>query len=161
MAEIKEVFDDIKDGLGDKGFLIFIGACVLLFIFNYSKQTNSDLVPVTGATHYPDVGENANVVISTLQDSIQYSEDEMKEYMYLNFEATNNFIEDGLEAQNKLMEESFEQVHGGIDDLKAGQASINANISYWGDKVYRKVDRLKDTLQEANKLASEGKYTAK
>ena len=153
MAEIKEVFEDIKDGLGDKGFLIFIGACVLLFIFNYSKQSNGELVAVTGATHYPEVGENANVVISTLQDSIQYSEDEMKEYMYSNFEATNNFIDSGLASQNKLMEESFNEIHGGIDDLKqgqselkAGQSQILSDIDYWGYKINKKVNTLTSSV---------------
>lgn len=157
MAEIKEVFEDIKDGLGDKGFLIFIGACVLLFFFNYTKQNNEELVTVTGATHYPDVGENANVVISTLQDSIQYSEDELKEYMDLNFEATAGFIQSGLDSQTQIMEESFEVVYGGIDDLKEGQAEINANVEYWGNKVYKKVKSLQasvDSLSTQKKTSS-------
>ena len=134
MPEIMEVFDDIKKGVGDKGFYLLIGAGVLFGLYNLSKGSSSsesmaNVVPVTGMYSYPDAVTNADVIISTLQDSIEYSEIQVKDHIDEKFEATNDYINKGLESSNKLMEENFEVILGGLDDLNATANILNKDLT--------------------------------
>lgn len=120
MAEIMEVFEDIKKATGDKGFYILIGVAVLFGIYNFTKGTgNQETVSVSVAPTYPDVDRNADVVMDTIQDSIEYSEgiilealenqesmiqennQQLIEQMNKNFTATNDYINKGQTATEK------------------------------------------------------------
>ena len=85
MSEITAVFDDVKDVVGDKGFLILGAVAVGIFAINLlKKDDNSDatgntLVQASGYTSYPSVEKNANVVIDTLQNSIDYAQGSIME----------------------------------------------------------------------------------
>lgn len=120
--EIKEVFEDMKKGMGDKGFLIFIGAFIFLFLIMLLKdnKSGSELTTVTGVTSYPDSVTNANVIIDTLQESIEYSEQEIIEAMGDNFSATNDYINKGLDSVTGL--------HEKIDEM-GSQLDTNTNIT--------------------------------
>lgn len=109
MAEITEVFEDIKSKLGDKWFYILLVGVGFLFIYNLkgsgSNETTETLTPVTTVSSYPDSVTNANVIIDTLQNSIDYSEgiitekiEALENDMSVNFEATNDYINKGLES---------------------------------------------------------------
>ena len=74
MAEIKEVFNDIKDTVGDKGFLILIAAAAAVFIYNLTKQESPSDEALTTVTHvasYPDAVTNANVIIDKRQSNTE------------------------------------------------------------------------------------------
>lgn len=149
MAQIEEVIDDIKDGLGDKGFLIFIICAVAFGLYNLLKKddtSSGELVTVTSVSSYPDAVTNANVIIDTLQNSIDYSQqsiqediqgwgEELQGYMSDNFEATNDYINSGLDSQSKLLEENFDSIFGDLDNLQNSQKSINSNITNLSGKV--------------------------
>lgn len=109
MAEIKEVFEDIKGTVGDKWYFVLIAVVGFFFIYNLKGNSSSSstetLTPVTTVSSYPDSVTNANVIISTLQDSIEYSEGVITEKIEAldnnintNFEATNDYISKGLES---------------------------------------------------------------
>ena len=102
MAEITEVFEDIKDKVGDKGFIALILCAVTFVIYYFYKGSNdttsNDVATVTTVASYPDTVTNANVIIDTLQDSIDYSEGVILEEIKTQFEATNNYINKGLES---------------------------------------------------------------
>ena len=117
MAEIMEVFDDIKEKVGNKGFYILIGVAGLFGLYNLVKGSRSsdNLVPVTTVSSYPDAVTNADTIIDTIQESIDYSKNEIIESMNQGFEATNNYIDEGLASQEKLMEENFDTIQGILD----------------------------------------------
>lgn len=113
MAEIKEVFEDIKDTVGDKWYFIFIIAVGFFFIYNLkgnkSSDTTESLTPVTSVSSFPDSVTNANVIIDTIQNSIDYSEgvivekiEALDDNVNINFEATNDYINKGLESVVKI-----------------------------------------------------------
>ena len=109
MATIKEVIEDFKDGaektLGKNGFLyicIGIGVIFLIAYLSQDKQESASYTTATSYSSYPDAVTNANVIIDTLQDSIAYSEDNIKEYVQDSLEATNNYVLEGFEKQQEL-----------------------------------------------------------
>lgn len=147
MGEITEVFEDIREKIGDKWFFIFIGVAVLFGLYNLVKgsENNTDkLVPVTSIASYPDAVTNANVIIDTLQDSLQYTEDrimgnidqtheEISEELTANFTATNDYINKGFASQEKLLLENFDEMQGTLDtnfaDIKQSQTAITGQIN--------------------------------
>lgn len=147
MAEIMEVFDDIKSGVGDKAFYILAAAAAAFGIYNLGKGQSEDdgsntlasTRVVSTVASYPDAVTNANVIIDTLQNSIDYSEgqiidaiqgsgDDLKEYLNSNFEQTNNYINDGFDSQKKLLEENFDDIKGGIDEVQQAQNDLSSVV---------------------------------
>ena len=120
MAEIMEVFEDIRRKTGDKGFFILIGGALLFGLYHLTKGTQAETASVTVSATYPDVDTNADVVIDTILDAIEYSDgitlealenqesqiqdmgDSIKAELKENFKATNDYINKGFESQEKL-----------------------------------------------------------
>lgn len=178
MAEIVEVFDDIKKGIGDKGFYIFIGAAVLFGLYNLLKGSEGggeDMAAtrvVTGVSSYPDVVTNANVVIDTIQNSIDYSEgqiidaiqgsdDEMKEYLEQNFEQTNNYINDGFESQKNLLEENFDELRGSLDETERGYSDLSGAVKDMQKSYSSSIGSATAAVGAAAKAAAEAAAAAK
>lgn len=149
MAEIQEVFEDIKDTLGDKGFFILIIGAVAFGLYNLNKSPNSgeSMTTVKALASYPDTVTNANVIIDTLQNSIDYATienqesiqalgDDITQYLSDNFTATNDYINTGFASQEKLLEENFDDLQGdigyintGINSIKNTVGNLNTNVS--------------------------------
>lgn len=145
MAEIMEVLEDMKKGLGDKGFYLLIGGAVLFGLYNLTKGQQSPVSTVTVSATYPDIDTNADVVIDTIQDSIEYSEgiildalenqdsviqdmgDDIKKELANNFTATNNYINKGFESQNKLIQTGFNELQTDMDKAQAQHQTIIKN----------------------------------
>ena len=114
--EIKEVFEEVKEKLGDKGVIIAIVGVAVLFFLVLSKQTKEEeeetktVVQMVGFSAYPDAVTNANVIISSLQNSIDYAQGE---------------IQEDIKEQNELNKEQFSNIS---EQLKESNESINENI---------------------------------
>lgn len=154
MGEIQEVFDDLKDSLGNKGFYILIGGAVLFGLYNLVKGSrNSDgLTTVTAITSYPDASTNANVIIDTLQRSIDYTENVLSDQISglddkidINFEATNNYINSGFESQNKLLGENMDEIHGKLEGITENYKELSSTI----DKNYASLSGSHASIQNA------------
>lgn len=148
MGTIEEVMDDVKKTIGDKGFLVLIVGVALIFIYNLSKGSGNDTgtVNVTALTSYPDAVTNANVIIDTLQKSIDYSEGEikdeiqgldnsMKDYLDQHFTATNDFINTGIESNQILMEQIGGEIMGGIEGINTSIGFVNDRVDSLGSTV--------------------------
>lgn len=80
-SDIKSIGSSLKKGLGKNGYaLLLAGGAVLALVIilrsNKDDKTEDYTVP-TGVASYPDVGENADVVISSIGNSIDYAQDEI------------------------------------------------------------------------------------
>lgn len=189
MATIKEVIEDFKDGaektLGKNGFLyicIGIGVIFLIAYLSQDKQESASYTTATSYSSYPDAVTNANVIIDTLQDSIAYSEDNIKEYVQDSLEATNNYVLEGFEKQqelantiydssmdamSELKENVAEQIEGvnttvsGINSTVSGlQSSVSglqssvSNLSTKVDTVQTSVNKVQQTANTINKTTT-------
>ena len=116
IEEVKDFADDVKKGLGDKGFYLLIAAAGAFGLYNLLKDNNSnEYVSATGYASYPDVGENSEVVIDSLSNeiwashdevvgAIESSESEVIQNMDNHFEETNGYIQEGLNNQQEIMD---------------------------------------------------------
>lgn len=146
---IEEVTDDIKQIVGGKGLWIVGGVFALLFIVSLTVQnkgSNEDTesnVSLQGAySSYPDMVTNADVVISTLQDSIDFQTEHFDKAIEKSYEEMDNrilqqsnFLTDSFNAQNKLMEESY-----------ANQQQLLNNMS---DTLMNDMDNLFNNTNES------------
>lgn len=150
MGSIEEVFEDIKDSIGDKGFLFLLGGVALLFIFQLLKSgnsSNSDTSQVVLTASYPDAVTNANVIIDTLQNSIDYSELEMKEYLSQKSTETHSKLDDMSSSMNEGLGElgTFIQDTGSsLEDFLAD------NFEATNDYINTGLDSQKDLLNSLN-----------
>ena len=116
MDEIIEVFDDVKKGIGKKGYYILIGAGVLVFILCLKKENNSDSEIVV-STNYPDTTEDLQdyetdyeqleilAKLESMGEQLNITSDaqaEMQEELQKNFDATNNYIQSGIDSLTDL-----------------------------------------------------------
>lgn len=131
--EIKDTFADIKDKVGDNWFYIGLGVLALVFIFLASRGDEEDgnsMKAVTGITSYPDAVTNADTIIGTLQDSLDYSEgviidriDGLDQNIENNFTNTNGFIIEGFENMQNTIQQEFDDLQGDITDSRNATGS--------------------------------------
>lgn len=153
--EFEQVFDDLEKKVGSKGIILIVGALVLLFIYNYSKQTTADgETSVVAISSYPDAVTNANVIIDTLQDSIDYSEKNIidavgetgtmiSDNMSDGFSVTNDNLESSFEYTNSLLQSGFENTNDNISNL---HSSMLDNFEATNDYINSGFEAQKDLL---------------
>lgn len=172
--EIKEVINDVKKAVGDKGLIAIVLGIVAVFLFVLFRQTKTEesnnLSYVTGVTSYPDAVTNADVIMDSVHDDIEYSENNIidainNNQMEINetiqgsteqiienanekFEATNDYINKGFEAQKELSELHTNNIMSGIDGMEnAIEANTAAN------------KQLTNEVKKTAKTLSKGKTT--
>lgn len=152
--EIKEVGNEItKKFKGGKGIAIVAVVFVGLFIISYISQSRNDSTEETGKitgvyASYPDSITNANVIISTLEDSIDYAKMDIldamgdtddlitENFQYTNeligdgFASTHEWLEDGFNSMKALEELNTDKILGAIDDIDTGIYGGGAMGSY-------------------------------
>ena len=132
---IEEVGKKVKNMGNGKGLWIIGGGFVVLFLISLASQSSSkdaeleENVKLTGAyASYPDVATNADVVISTLQDSLDFQTEELSELMQGNFDATNDYIKEGIETNTAIAQITHADIMQGIDDLSAQSKEQTSQI---------------------------------
>lgn len=140
IKEVEEFVDDVKKGVGNKGFYILIAAAGAFGLYNLLKDNkSSEYVSATGYASYPDVGENSEVVIDSISNeiwashdevvgTIESSESEIIQNMDEHFEETNGYIKEGLSAQQGIIKKIEEPiggtVYGYVDRSSGGSVFI-------------------------------------
>lgn len=148
----EEIIDDIQDsfsgGKKGNGLSFLIIGFIALFIIMLLKDNDSDKAGVVYTyASYPDAGQNANVIIDTLQDSIQYSEDELKDYMNINFVATNDYINEGFNKSQELANTIFDSSMQAMEDLNKDITDQILNVGSKVDNVNNSVNNLSNVVE--------------
>ena len=129
---LSDMGDTVKDIVGEKGLTLLIIGGIGFLAYSAIKKNGTlsaqndgdDERSVVAIASYPDVGENANVVIDTLQDSILYSEMNMTDVMGTNFEATNNYINDASNSIKGKIDDQSEMIESNFNKTFTDLASI-------------------------------------
>ena len=175
MGEIMEVFDDIKDSIGAKPFYILVGVAVVFGLYNLVKgsgesQSTDELVAVTSVSSYPDAVTNANVIIDSLQNSIDYSENViveeiqgLEETVTENFEATNDYINDGFNAQLEMTDKITSDLESSVTEIKDMQASLDKAVNSIKNEMNGKTPAkpVSNTLNKTSSGTGVSYYTYK
>ena len=135
----EEVFDDLGDSFKDikkgNGLSFLVIGFVVLFVIMLLKDNNEDAEVVYQYSSYPSVDKNADVIIDSLYDSLQYSQAELEEKIDENFIATQDYINEGLEKQYDLSSKIYDDTMANFDDLTTKIENVNANVTNVGSKV--------------------------
>ena len=153
IEEVKDFADDVKKGIGDKGFYILIAAVGAFGLYNLLKDNNSsEYVSATGYASYPDVGENSEVVIDSISNEIWASHDEVVgaietteseviQNMDDHFEETNGYIQEGLAAQQEIIQKIEEPIQGD---------TVYGYFDHPSGGVFVQTDTLSEAFAKAN-----------
>ena len=111
-SDIKSIGASLKKGLGKNGFALLLagGAVVaLLIILKSGKEEEADEYTVaTGVASYPDAGENADVIISSIGSSIDYAQDEIIDSIG---ETIKDSTTDIIDNDNDNKDEIIDAIH--------------------------------------------------
>lgn len=159
MASIKEVVEDIKDSVGDNGFMWIIVGVGALFVISLLKDSGSGTTYTapTSYASYPDAVTNANVIIDTLQNNIEYSEQNIKEYIddgltetnaniNSQFEYLNDYMNEGFAKQEELSNKIYDSTMNGFGEIKEQLVDVNANVSSVGSVVSSSFSSMSSTI---------------
>lgn len=109
IEEVKDMASGVEKKLG-KGGLVAIVLCAGAFgLYSYYKAGNSgdDLVQAEKIDGYPEVGENSDVVISTLQNDMYAHSLEIMTGLQEGFKATNDYMNTGFRETNETITAGF------------------------------------------------------
>lgn len=126
--DFKSLNSSLKKGLGKNGYALLIagGLVVALVLITKSKQQSQedDYTVATGVASYPDVGENADVIISSIGSSIDYAQDEIIDSIGETVKNTGEDIKD-------TMHNEHEDILSRLDkDSIGGGNSNSGNTTY-------------------------------
>ena len=160
-VEIKSVMNDAKNIFEDYGIFIAIGAVVLFVVMLITKNNGSDttFVSPTSYASYPDASENANVIIDSINKTIEYEHDETEELIKSNFKTNEEYIEAGLNAQNAMLQMNYNSVMGTLGymqessdnsfrNLENNIANVNNNVTSSFNSITSGIENLRQ--QSAN-----------
>lgn len=157
---IEEVTENIVDAVGGKKGVLILGGGLVALVALLALKNNgggSEVVNVTSYASYPDVDRNADVIISTLQNSIDYQTEQMNDsldvqtgvlvdagnqfyqnlhydisdmsnYVGSRFDETHDLVSDGFATQQGLIQNMHVDMMQGLDD-------INTNMAGYADQV--------------------------
>lgn len=141
MSEIREVIDDVKSKVGDKGFLLIVIGLLAIFLFMLWKQSgddgsNSTYIVPTGYTSYPDAVTNANVIIDEVNRNTDYDTRLLMDLLEGNQESNNeqfgvigDLINDNFESTNNYMKDGFENIQNGISGIQSDVDNMQTDIT--------------------------------
>lgn len=147
IEEVKDFFGDVKEGVGNKGFLVLVFGAVAFFLYNLLKEEDSGevLYTPTGISGYPSVEKNADVVIDTVTQNMEGYYSEMLNVMADGNNEINQNIADGTNTLLDAISGSETTILGSINDSYSG---IMDSIGESTDRITETVEGAKDELTE-------------
>lgn len=116
--EFEEIGAKVKKTFDKKGILIVGGVVAGLFLIMYLVQSKNDdgVVRIQSAYgEYPEAEKNGDVIISAIQEDMNYTANEMLEAIGGMFDNTNSKLEDMSQATNDYINEGFESMKNKAD----------------------------------------------
>ena len=146
MAEFEELMDDVKSKIGTKGMVVAGIGLAVLFLVILSRQSGNDATTETtviGIASYPDAVTNANVIIDTLQDSIDYSEKNIIDAVGDMGSTINENMVNEFDYFNSVMGDGFDKTSDSLLDLKE---TMTDNFTATNDYINEGFEAQKEIL---------------
>ena len=95
IEEVKDLIEDVKDKVGDKGFTVIIVCLVAVggYLVYRSFNSGTSYYAPTSVTGYPTVGENADVVMDSVNNAIEGSYNDLSSSMSSRFEYIDGVLD--------------------------------------------------------------------
>lgn len=145
---IEEVTENLSKTVGSKKGLLIAGCGVfgVLFLLSLKNSGGGETVNVTSYSSYPDVDRNADVIISSLQSSIDFQTEQLNDSLdmqtgvlsdnlnthtstlLVSDNMTQGLLSEGFQSQKEYMVGQFQQQHDLISDGFANQQHLLENM---------------------------------
>ena len=176
IEEVKDLMEDVKEKVGDKGFavivicLIAVGAYLVYRSFTTSSPSGTVYYEPTGVTNYPTVGENADVVIDSVNKSIEGSYNELSSEMTSRFEYiegildevqtemnmnTNDIINTSNQNTEYIVQTSNQNTQSIIQNSNQNTQAIVQNSNKDKEEIVSVVEKVMETKSIVNNDANE------
>ena len=137
IEEVKDFFGDVREGVGDKGFIVLIIGVIGIFVYNLLKSDTSDgevYYTPTAVSGYPSVERNADVVIDSVNKTIEGVQAEMTEdifgYITDAKDEVNDNMSDGFVAIGDYINEGLTKVENLSNKIDNIDTRPNVSYSY-------------------------------
>ena len=129
IEEVKDLMEDVKDKVGDNGFTFIILALVAVGIYlvyrSFSSGSAVEYAP-TSVTGYPSVGENADVVMDSVNNAIEGSYNDLSSNMNSRFEYIDGILD---EIQTDIDKSTNEIIQNTNQNTESVIQSSNQNTN--------------------------------
>ena len=146
IEEVKDLIEDVKDKVGDKGFTVIIVCLVAVggYLVYRSFNSGTSYYAPTSVTGYPTVGENADVVMDSVNNAIEGSYNDLSSSMSSRFE----YIDGVLDNIQSDIGNSTEQI---IQNSNQNTGSIIQNSNQnTGSIIQNSNQNTSDIIQNSN-----------
>ena len=162
IEEIKDGFENLKDTLGEKPFIILLIAGIGFGLYNLVKGENSeeDSLQVANAyASYPDVDTNANVIMDSINNTIDSSTNDINnaidsstnEIIGIIESSTSEIIETDTETKNEIVESLNEHDNKVADYVNEGITKTEVVYNYMGGNYYDELAEIKNKVDDLSK----------
>ena len=120
IEEVKDLMDDVKDKVGDNGFTFIILALVAVGFYlvyrSFSSGSTVEYAP-TSVTGYPTVGENADVVMDSVNSNIEGAYNDLSTNMNSRFEYIDGILDEILTDIDKSTNEIIQNTNQNTESV--------------------------------------------
>ena len=118
IEEVKEFFGDVKESVGNNGLIVIGIGAALFFLYNLLKKEDTGEVYYTpsGVTGYPSLEKNADVVIDSVNQTIEGTLMEILGALGETETNISDSINESMEDFNNTQKEGFESLNGFITE---------------------------------------------
>lgn len=146
--DIREIESTVKKTFGDNGMIFLVGGFIIVFAivyFTQSKQQETETVKITGAYNsYPDTVTNADTITDTMQESVNYQTEELKEYLDSKLNGYDSQEFDKVVSNNSVYGDSTE-ISEGLDTLTKAVNNLTTAQNNTNKAVTNKLQEVIDT----------------
>ena len=155
IEEVKDFIEDVKDRLGDKGFTVLV-ACLcgvaVYLVYRSSKSGGTEYYAPTGVTGYPDIGENADVVMDSVNKTIEGSINDFSGMMDSRLEyiegVLENIEEEAVKNTEEIIQNTNQNTNTIIQNSNQNTNSIIQNSNQNTQEIKQEVNNAKQEEEE-------------
>ena len=154
IEEAKELMEDIKEKVGDKGFTV-LTVCILAvgvyLVYRSFSSTSSEYAP-TSVTGYPTVGENADEVMDSVNNTVEGAYNDISGMIGSRFDyidgVLDNIQNDIGNSTEQIIQNSNQNTSSVIQNSNQNTTSIIQNSNQNKQEIQQVVEEVKQITSQ-------------
>lgn len=162
IEEVKDLVDDVRDKLGDKGFMILacalggFGVYLVYKSFHTPTVSNEEYAPV-GVTGYPDIGANADEVMGSVNSAIEGSYNDMSSLLESRLEYIEGVLSDmdnnASQNTSEIIQNSNQNTSAIIQNSNQNTQEVIQNSNQNTQEIIQTTEEVKQDFSAVVKQA--------
>ena len=159
IEEVKDLMEDVKEKVGDKGFIVICVCLVAVGLYlvyrSFSSGSSSEYAP-TSVTGYPTIGDNADVVMESVNNAIEGSYNDMSNMMSSRFDYIEGVLDDVqtdiVTGTNEIIQNTNQNTDYIIQNSNQNTSSIIQNSNQNKQEIQQVVEEVKQTVTKVDNV---------